>query len=89
VLILLSGEVILLYSYYAKEGLVYITITALSSRQLSSCSECTSVNIRSSYDICSVSDTKYIFYIRYCLYSPLSSGSIWCYAALLALFYTF
>ena len=72
--ILLSGEVILLYSYCAKKGLVYITIAALSSCQPSSCFKCTSANMQLSYDVCLVSNTKYIFYIRLRLYSTYSTG---------------
>jgi len=49
--ILLFSEVILLYSYCAKKGLVYITIAAPSSRQPSSYLRCTSINIRSSCNI--------------------------------------
>jgi len=43
--ILLFGEVILLYSHCVKEGLVYVAIAALSSRQPSSYSKCTSTNM--------------------------------------------
>ena len=32
----LNGEIMSPYSYYAKKGLVYVTITALSGRQPSS-----------------------------------------------------
>jgi len=44
-LVLLLSEVIPLCSRCAKEGLVYVTIAALSSRQLSSYSEYTKSNI--------------------------------------------
>jgi len=44
-IILLLSEVILLCSYCAEKGLVYIAIAALSSCQPSSCSKCTSVSI--------------------------------------------
>jgi len=43
--ILLSSEVIPSCSHCAKEGLVYITIAALSSYQPFSCSKCTSINM--------------------------------------------
>jgi len=66
--ILLSSEVILLYSHCAKERLVYIAIMAPSSRQPSSYSKCTSANIQSSYNVYLVSNAKYIFYIYLCLY---------------------
>jgi len=59
--ILLSSEVILLYSHCAKKGLVYVVIIALSSYQPSFYSECTSINMQSSYNVCLVSNTKYIF----------------------------
>jgi len=59
--ILLLGEVILLYSYYVEKGLVYIAIAALSSRQLSSYSKCTSINMQLSCNICLVSNIKYIY----------------------------
>jgi len=66
--ILLSGEVILLYSYYTKEGLVYITIAAPSSRQPSFYSKCTQLNTYSSCNVRLVSNIKYTFYIYYYLY---------------------
>ena len=53
------NKVIPSYSYYIKKGLVYITITAPSSRQSSSYTKYTKANIRSSYDIRSISNTKY------------------------------
>jgi len=72
--ILLSSEVILLYSRCLKKGLIYVAIAAPSSRQPSSCSKCTSINIQSSYDVRLVSNVKYIFYIRLCLCSVHSSN---------------
>jgi len=60
--ILSLSEVILLYSCYIKKGLVYITIMAPSNHQPSSYSKCTSINIQSSYNICSVSNVKYLFF---------------------------
>ena len=48
-----------LYSHYAKAGLVYIALASPSSRQPSSCLECTKVNVRSSCDVRSVSNAKY------------------------------
>jgi len=48
----------------AKEGLVYVAITAPSSRQPSSCSECTKSNVRSSCDVRSVSDAECTFHVR-------------------------
>jgi len=87
--ILLSGEVILLYSRCAKKGLVYIAIAAPSSHQPSSYSKYTSTNMRSSCDVRSVSNTKYIFHIRRRLRSSHSNnGNTQCLTALLALLYT-
>jgi len=50
-LILSSSEVILLYSRYKNEGLIYIAIAALSNRQLSFYTKYTQLNMHSSYDI--------------------------------------
>jgi hypothetical protein len=44
ILISLNGEIISLYSYYAKKGLVYIAITSSSKCQPSFCLKCTKVN---------------------------------------------
>ena len=63
-LVLLLGEVILLYSCCAKEGLVYIAIAAPSSRQPSSYFKCTSLNIYLSYNIRLVFNIKYIYAYR-------------------------
>ena len=58
-LILSLGEIILsLCSYYAKEGLVYITLASPLSQQPSSYLECTKANIRSSYNVRAVSNAK-------------------------------
>ena len=65
-IILLLSEVIPLYSHYIKKGLVYIAIAALSSRQPSFYSGCTSANMRLSCDIRSVSNAKCTFYVRLC-----------------------
>jgi len=87
--ILSSGKVILLYSHCVKKGLVYIAIAAPSSHQPSFYAKCTYINIRSSYNVRLVSNTKCIFYIRRCLHSSHSSGrNTRCRAALLALLYT-
>ena len=61
VFILLSSKAISLCSCCAKKGLVYIAIAALFGHQPSSYAECTRLNIRTSYDVCSVSDAKYIY----------------------------
>jgi len=75
--ILLLSKVILLYFYYADKKLVYIAIAAPSSRQPSSCSKCTSANIRSSYNIHSVSNTKCLYTRRISLRSLLLPYSIY------------
>ena len=61
--ILSSSKVILLYSHYAKKGLVYIAIAAPSSRQPFFYSKCTSINIQLSCNVRSVSDTKCTFHV--------------------------
>ena len=62
--ILSLSKVIPTYSRYAKKKLVYITIASPSSRQLSSYIKCIKANIRSSYNIRSVFNTKYTRLIR-------------------------
>ena len=61
--ILSLGKVILTYSRYAEKKLVYITIASPSSRQPSSYAKYTKANIRSSYNVRSVSNTKYTRYL--------------------------
>jgi len=74
--------------YCVKKRLVYIAITALSGHQPSSYSEYTSLNIQLSCNIHSVSDVKYMFYVRCCLRSShFNGGNTWYYVALLALLY--
>ena len=63
-LILSLGKIILLYSYYIEKGLVYIAIIALFSSQPSSYTKCIKSNMRSSYNIRLVSNTKYAFLMR-------------------------
>ena len=62
--ILSLGEVIPTYSRYAEKKLVYIAIASPSSRQPSSYAKCTKANIRSSYNVHSVSNTKYARCLR-------------------------
>jgi hypothetical protein len=57
--ILLLGEIMPTCSYYAEKGLVYITITALSNYQPSSCSKYIKLNMHLSYNIYSMSNAKY------------------------------
>ena len=49
-------------SYYIKKGLVYIMIIALFSHQPLSYTKCIKANIYLSYNIYSISNTKYIYY---------------------------
>ena len=56
-----NREIISPYSRCTKKGLVYIAIIAPSSRQPSSCLECTKANTCLLYDVRSVSLNKYIF----------------------------
>ena len=62
--ILSLGKIISAYSRCAKKGLVYITIASLSSRQPSSYAKYIKANMRSSYNVRSVSNTKYTHLIR-------------------------
>ena len=86
--ILLLGKIIPTCSCCADKKLVCIAITAPFGRQPSSCSKCTSVNMRLSCNVRLVSDAEYIFYIHLCLYSAHSaSGNTWCCTRFLALLY--
>ena len=75
-LILSINKIIPSCFYCVKKGLVCIIIVALSSRQPSSYTKCTKVNMYSSYNICSISNTKCIYYLT--LYSLLVSYLIYC-----------
>jgi len=55
----LGGIIPSLYSYCAKEELVYVMLASSSSRQPSFYLECTKANIHSSYDVRSISNAKY------------------------------
>ena len=57
----LNSEIMSPYSYYAKKGLVYITIITPFSYQPSSYSKCTKANTCSLYNMRLVSTNKYIF----------------------------
>ena len=63
--ILLLGEIIPTYSYYAEKGLVYIIIIALLGRQPSFYIECTKPNMRSSCNIYLVFNAKYMFFAHF------------------------
>ena len=58
--ILLLGEIMPIYSYYAEKKLVYIAIIALFSCQPSFCIKCIKLNMRLSCNIKLVSNTKYL-----------------------------
>ena len=64
-LILSINEVILSYSYYIKKGLLYIAIMSPFSCQLLSYAKYIIINMRSSYNIYLVSNTKYKYFITY------------------------
>ena len=57
----LNGEIMSPYSYYAKKGLVYITIITPFSCQPSSYSKYTKANTYSLYNIRSVFTNEYTF----------------------------
>ena len=59
-IILLFNKIMPLYSHYTEKKLVYITITALFSRQPSFYIKCIKSNIRLSCNVKSVSNTKYL-----------------------------
>ena len=60
--IFLNGEIMSPYSYYAKKGLVCITIIAFFGCQPSSYFKCTKANTYSLCNMRSVSTNKYIFW---------------------------
>ena len=60
-LILLLGKIIPSYSRYKEKKLVCVAITTPLSTQPSSYSKYTQLNIRLSYNVRSISNTKYIF----------------------------
>src|SRR6266700_4453360 len=60
-LILSINKVMPSCSYYIKKGLVYITIAALFSHQHLSYAEYIKVNMHLSYNVHSISNTKYIY----------------------------
>ena len=62
--ILLLSEIMPTCSYCVLKGLVYIIIIALFNCQPSFCTKCIKLNMRLSYDIKPVSNTKCIYFIR-------------------------
>ena len=65
--ILLLSEIMPIYFCCVLKGLVYIVIIAPLGRQPSFYAKCTKLNIRSSYDVKSVSNTKCMFFMRFCV----------------------
>ena len=65
--ILLFSEIMPTYSYYVLKGLVYITIIAPLGRQPSFYAKYTKLNIRLSYNIKLVFNTKYTCFIHSCI----------------------
>ena len=63
--ILLLGEIMLTYSYYAEKGLVYIAIIAFLGRQPSFYIKYTKLNICLFYNIRLVFNVKCIFFIYF------------------------
>ena len=61
--ILLFSKIMPSYSCYKEKKLVYIIIITPFSYQPSSCSKYTKLNIYLSYNIQSVSNVKYVFFI--------------------------
>ena len=64
--ILSLSNIMPIYSHCVKKGLVYIIIAAPSSRQPLSYAKYTKANMRSSCDICSISNAKYMCYLILC-----------------------
>ena len=62
--ILSLGEIIPSYSRCSEKKLVYVAIVSPFGRQPSSYAKCTKANMRSSCNVRSVSDTKYIRFLR-------------------------
>ena len=65
----LNSKIMSPYSYYAKKGLVYITITVFSNCQPSFYIKCTKLNMCLSCNIKSVSNAECIFVFLYNIYS--------------------
>ena len=69
--ILLFSKIMPTYSYCVLKGLVYIIIIIFLGRQSSSYAKCTKLNIYSSYNVRSVSNTKCMFLIYSCVLQSL------------------
>ena len=62
--ILSLSKIISAYSRYVEKELVCVAIVLPSGRQLSSYAEYTKANMRSFYNVYSVSNAKYIYLLR-------------------------
>ena len=69
--ILLLGEIMPTYSCCVLKGLVYITIIAPLGRQPFSYTKYTKLNMRSSCNIKSVFNAKYVFFIHFYILQSL------------------
>ena len=69
--ILSLSKIMPTYSHCVLKGLVYVIIIAPLGRQPSSYAKYTKLNIYLSYDVKSVSNTKYIYLIRSCVLRSL------------------
>ena len=63
--IFLFSKIIFTYSRYMEKELIYIIIIALFSRQFSSYTKYTKLNIYIFFNICLVSNAKYIYFARF------------------------
>ena len=66
--ILLLGKIMPTYSRYMEKGLIYIIIIALFNRQPFFYTKYTKLNMRSSYNIYLIFNTKYMFLTRFYIY---------------------
>ena len=66
--ILSLGKIMSTYFCCAEKGLVYIIIITLSSCQASFYTKCTKLNIYLFYNICLVSNAKYIFFVYFYIF---------------------
>ena len=76
--ILLLSKIMPTYSRCVLKGLVYITIIAPLSRQPSFYTKCTKLNMRSSCNVRSVFNTKYIYFMRSCILRSLQLSYLIC-----------
>ena len=76
--ILLLSKIMPIYSRYAEKGLVYIIIIALFSYQPSSYTKCIKLNMRFSYNIYLIFNTKCMFLIRLYIFLNLQLPYLIC-----------